>query len=181
MEMRAWNVKDMPRQSIELEKALNAVHKADTVDSGKLEIAKKDSSGNASDCVIDETTVEDGDETSTLVVDVVRDQRQKLDDHSLDNFQDRLEKIRQSLASAEMESSARLQSIRRQTSQEQEKLLMDSQCSESYSLGMTAAEKMTSPSHLEFTSAGHTISKEYQEELRKEEEQFWNRARDMPR
>ena len=44
------------------------------------------------------------------------------------------------------------------------------------------AEKMTSPSNLEFTSVvGHTISKEYQDEIRAEEQQFWNRARDMPR
>ena len=54
------------------------------------------------------------------------------------------------------------------------------------SIGITGgadggAEKVTSPSHLEFTSVGHTISKEYQEELRLEEQQFWNRARDMPR
>ena len=48
--------------------------------------------------------------------------------------------------------------------------------------GGNGADKMTSPSRLEFTSAGgHTISKEYQEELRQEEKQFWNRARDMPR
>jgi hypothetical protein len=46
---------------------------------------------------------------------------------------------------------------------------------------MTGAEKMTSPSHLEFTSVGHTISKEYRNEMREEERLFWNRARDMPR
>lgn len=47
---------------------------------------------------------------------------------------------------------------------------------------MPIGNKQTSPSHLEFTtSAGHTISKEYQEELRREEQEFWNRARDMPR
>ena len=86
-----------------------------------------------------------------------------------------------------MESSARLHSLRQQTSQEQEKLLMesemmsDSQGSMGLTGGANGAEKMTSPSHLEFTQDGHTISKEYQEELRMEEAQFWNRARDMPR
>ena len=70
--------------------------------------------------------------------------------------------------------------MHRQSSLEHEKLLMESQ--NSCSLGMTGgAEKMTSPSHLEFTSVGHTISKEYRDELREEEKLFWNRARDMPR
>ena len=58
---------------------------------------------------------------------------------------------------------------------------MESNGSSSLTGYMNGAEKVTSPSHLEFTSQGHTISKEYREELRKEEEQFWNRARDMPR